>query len=130
MQAILARFRLTAPHTRRILKILLVSLLLLGIVAALLPGVGSSHFPYADKLMHATALFGFAVLLDLATPRSFWRWKAPVLLGYGACIEVVQAFTTWRSASLADLVADATGILLYWLVWRFALQRFLPHPHG
>lgn len=111
------------------MKFLFISLALLGIVVALLPG-GGEGFPYADKLMHAGALFGFAALLDLATPRSFWRWKFPVLLCYGAVIEVVQAFTTWRSASVADLVADAVGILLYWLVWRVALQRIVPHHNG
>ncbi|OQW98480.1 MAG: VanZ family protein [Thiothrix lacustris] len=129
MQAILARFRLNAPRTRLILKFLFVVLLLLGIVAALLPSSGGG-FPYADKIMHTGALFGFAVLLDLATPRSFWRWKVPVLLGYGALIEVVQSLTTWRSASLADLAADAGGILLYWVVWRLALQRLVPHNNG
>ena len=129
MQAILARFRLNAPRTRLILKFLFVALLLLGIVAALLPSSGGG-FPYADKIMHTGALVGFAVLLDLATPRSFWRWKVPVLLGYGALIEVVQSLTTWRSASLADLAADAGGILLYWVVWRLALQRLVPHNNG
>ncbi|MBO0612452.1 MAG: hypothetical protein RL122_2817 [Pseudomonadota bacterium] len=130
MQAILARFRLNAPRTRLILKFLFVALMLLGIVAALLPSSGESLLPYTDKFLHAGALFGFAVLLDLATPRHFWRWKVPVLLGYGALIEVVQSLTTWRSASLADLAADAGGILLYWVVWRLALQRLVPHNNG
>ncbi len=130
MQAIFSQLILNQPQIIRILKFLFIGLALLGIGAALLPGVGSNGFPHADKLMHATALFGFAVLLDLASPRSFWRWKAPVLLGYGALIEVLQAFTSWRSASLADLAADATGILLYWVVWRLALQRIVPHPQG
>ena len=130
MQAIFSQLILNQPQIIRILKFLFIGLALLGIGAALLPGVGSNGFPHADKLMHATALFGFAVLLDLASPRSFWRWKAPVLLGYGALIEVLQAFTSWRSASLADLAADATGILLYWILWRLALQRIVPHPQG
>ncbi len=130
MQAIFSQLILNQPQIIRILKFLFIGLALLGIGAALLPGVGSNGFPHADKLMHATALFGFSVLLDLASPRSFWRWKAPVLLGYGALIEVLQAFTSWRSASLADLAADATGILLYWILWRLALQRIVPHPQG
>lgn len=129
MEAILSRFLIVQPQTRLILKFLFVGLALLGLVAALLPG-GGGGFPYADKLMHAGALFGFAVLLDLATPRSFWRWKVPVLLFYGAFIEVVQALTTWRSASVADLAADAVGILLYWLLWRSILQRIVPHDNG
>lgn len=130
MQAIFSRFILNQLQNRRMIKFLFVGLALLGIVVALLPGVGGGGFPHADKLMHATALFGFAVLLDLATPRSFWRWKAPVLLSYGAFIELLQSFTTWRSASLADLAADAAGILLYWLLWRYAMQRLVPHANG
>lgn len=130
MQAILLQFKLKPPHIRLILKFFFLGLALLGIGAALLPGVGTGGFPNADKFMHAGALFGFAVLLDLATPRSFWRWKVPVLLGYGAFIELLQAFTTWRSASLADFAADASGILLYWLVGHKALQRQTPHQHG
>lgn len=129
MQAILSRLLIIQPQTRRILKLLFVGMALLGIVAALIPGSGGG-FPFADKLLHAGALFGFAALLDLATLRSFWRWKVPVLLGYGAFIEVLQALTTWRSASAADLMADAVGILLYWLWWRLALQRLVPHANG
>lgn len=129
MQAIFSLLLVIQPQTRRILKFLFVSMALLGIVAALMPGSGGG-FPYADKLMHAGALFSFTVLLDLATLRSFWHWKVPVLLGYGAFIEVLQAFTTWRSASVADFAADAVGILLYWLLWRLALQRLVPHANG
>ena len=125
MQAIFSQLGLSQPQNRFIMKFLFVGLALLGIGAALLPSVGSSGFPHADKLMHAGSLFGFAVLLDWATPRSFWGWKVPVLLGYGAFIELLQALTTWRSASLADFAADAAGVLLYWLLWRVVLQRFV-----
>jgi VanZ family protein len=130
MQDILSRFILNPRQTRLLLKFLFVALALLGMVAALLPGSGDDSFPHADKLLHAGALFGFALLLDLATTRSFWRWQVLILLCYGVFIEIVQGFTTWRSASLADLAADATGILLYWLLWRLALQRIVPHDNG
>ncbi|UOG92677.1 MAG: VanZ family protein [Candidatus Thiothrix sulfatifontis] len=129
MQAILSRFTVNPRQTRLLLKFLFVALCGLGIVAALLPG-GGQDLPYADKLMHAAALFGFALLLDLATTRSFWRWQVPILLCYGVFIEIVQGFTTWRSASLADVAADAAGILLYWVLWRLALQRAVPHDNG
>ncbi|OQX12533.1 MAG: VanZ family protein [Thiothrix lacustris] len=116
-------------QTRLLLKFLFVVLAGLGIVAALLPS-GGQGLPYADKLMHAGALFGFALLLDVATTRSFWRWQVPILLCYGVFIEIVQSFTTWRSASLADIAADAAGIGLYWLLWRLMLQRIVPHDNG
>lgn len=129
METILSRFLPVQPLTRQVLKFLFVTLALLGVVLALLPTSGEG-IPHADKLMHATALFGFALLLDLATPRSFWRWKVPVLLFYGAFIELAQAFTPWRSVSVADFVADTSGILLYWWLWRSALQAYIPHDHG
>ncbi|WMP15711.1 VanZ family protein [Thiothrix lacustris] len=125
MQAIFSQLGLSQPQTRLIMKFLFVGLALLGIGVALLPGISTGDFPNSDKFMHAGALFGFAVLLDWATPRSFWGWKVPVLLGYGAFIELLQALTTWRSASLADFAADAAGVLLYWLLWRVVLQRFV-----
>lgn len=83
-----------------------------------------------DKIVHALVFCGFAFLLDITTPRSFWLWKLPLLLSYGACIEIFQALTPWRSFSIADFVADATGILLYWLLWKTVLQRYIAHPNG
>lgn len=129
MQEIVSRFTLNPRQIRLLLKFLFVALALLGIVVALLPG-GGQGFPHADKLLHAGALFGFALLLDLSTTRSFWRWQVPILLCYGGLIEIVQGFTTWRSASWADFAADAAGILLYWVVWRLALRRIVPHDNG
>lgn len=127
MKAVLALVH--QPPTRRIFKILFVGLAVIGLIAALMPtaGVGVTH---ADKALHAAALFCFALLLDLASLRRFWQWKVPVLLAYGALIEVAQSFTPWRFFSGADFVADAAGILLYWLVWKHFLQDMIPHPNG
>ncbi|MDD5393501.1 MAG: VanZ family protein [Thiothrix sp.] len=119
MQAILSRLLAIQPPTRRVVKIVFLCLMAIGLVLALLPMDGMGlEFNNRDKLAHAAAFFGFAFLLDLATLRSFWYWKAPLLLSYGAVIEILQAFTPWRSFSVADWAADALGILLYWLVWR------------
>lgn len=129
METILNRLLAHSSHLRSGLKFLFVSLVLIGLVAALVPmhGVEINNF---DKLMHAGAMFGFAFLLDLATPRSFWRWKVPVLLSYGAIIEFVQLFTPWRSFSVLDFLADAAGVLLYWVVWRLILKRYIEHVNG
>lgn len=131
MQAILSRLLAEQPQLRKALKFLFISLILVGLVVALMPMRGINlDVDHADKLIHGTVFFGFAFLLDLATARSFWRWKVPLLLFYGAFIEILQAFTPWRSFSVADFAADATGLLLYWLLWRVWLQRYLPHANG
>jgi hypothetical protein len=119
MKTVLTTLLTLQPQARRRLKFLFLCLAAIGLAVALLPMDGMGlEFNNRDKLAHAGAFFGFAMLLDMATLRRFWYWKAPVLLAYGALIEVLQAFVPWRSFSLADLAADALGILLYWLVWR------------
>lgn len=132
METILSRLSLLslrAPEIRRIARFLFIGLVLAGIVMALIPakGIEINHF---DKLLHTSALFGFAFLLDIATPRSFWRWKVPLLLGYGALIEVLQAFTPWRAFSVADFAADVLGVCLYWLLWYTVLKPYIAHPQG
>lgn len=116
-------------QTRPLLKRLYIALLLAGTVVALLP-ISGLETHNADKVMHILSFFGFAALLDLVSLRSFWHWKVPLLLSYGAFIEIAQALTPWRSFSVADFVADAIGVLLYWLLWKQVLQRMIPHPQG
>lgn len=118
------------PQTRQILKLLFVGLILAGLATALMPIHGIDLSNGKDKIVHALVFFSFASLLDIATPRSFWRWKLPLLLSYGAGIEILQALTPWRSFSFADFAADAIGVLLYWLLWKKVLHRFIAHPNG
>ncbi|TXH70187.1 MAG: VanZ family protein [Thiothrix sp.] len=113
-------FNLPAPKRRLLMQLFLV-LLGLGLVVALLPSPDTG-VKLNDKLMHASAFFAYAVLLDMASTRDFWRFQVPLLIGYGALIEVLQFFMPWRTFSLLDLVADAGGVMLYWLVFRIALK--------
>ena len=70
-----------------------------------------------DKANHALA---FAVLLGLG------RWSYPgrivpllvALLAFGTLIEVLQSLTSYRTAEWADLLADAVGLGLGWLMTR------------
>ena len=116
------------PSTRiRILfKAFFLAALVVGTILALIPssGMGVKHL---DKVQHALAFFSLAALLDIASLRRYWQWKVPLLLGYGAMIEVLQAFLPWRSFSVADWFADALGLGLYWLVWWWLLKNRLPH---
>lgn len=76
-----------------------------------------------DKLIHIIVFFGFAFLMDLSTSKEpFWLWKVLPLFMYGVFVEIIQYFTPDRTFSLLDMVADLTGIVLYFclkfiLIW-------------
>ncbi len=66
---------------------------------------------YGDKLLHASAFFALAFLTDMSFPsRRHLLGKVIFLLGFGILIEWIQSFLPWRSADVADFLADCTGI--------------------
>jgi len=79
-----------------------------------------------DKLNHLLAFAGPMFAGLAALPRHRWAaicWLALGLLAWGAALELAQGWLPPRTASLADLLADAVGMLLgaafYALVWRW-----------
>lgn len=111
------------PSWRRGLAWFTGILMALGLVIALVPSdYIETGFEISDKIQHLVAFFGFALLIDMASTRSFWRFQVPLLLAYGALVEILQAFTPWRFFSVADFAADVAGVLLYWLLFRALLQ--------
>ncbi len=126
MYSLLHRLRTTLQSTPRYLysfRVFCIGLLALGLVVAL----SHSPLPVADlandKIQHATAFFIFAALFHLAWPRSFWLFVFAPLLAYGGLIEIFQGMTTWRSMSWGDVVADATGLLLYYAVYKLIITK-------
>lgn len=111
-----------APHQRRWLMQFFIVMLVIGLAVALSPSPDKVGITLNDKVMHIFSFFAYAALFDMASSRSFWRFQVPILLAYGVLIEILQSFTTWRSGSLLDFVADAAGILLYWLLLRVLLK--------
>lgn len=89
-----------------------------------LPDVG---FPGADKLQHGVgyaAMSAYAAML-FATRRARWT-AAAGLLAFGIAIELAQgAFTVDRSSELADVFANAAGIVAGLLVGRTRLALLL-----
>lgn len=93
-----------------------------------LPQVG---FIATDKLLHALAFGGLAVLVARAT--HWFRSELPIrkklFLGAlgssfaGMMLEVLQAFTSFRSADLWDWVADTVGAVLAVLACQGLLVR-------
>jgi len=98
-------------------RMVVITLMLLGIWVA----TEKLEFPpdvnINDKLIHIVVFFGFAVLVDLSSSRKpFWLWKGLPLLGYGIAIEIMQYFTPFRSFSVMDMIADFAGILIYFVL--------------
>jgi VanZ family protein len=86
-----------------------------------LPG---PDFALADKVWHAGAFGGLALLLARLPLQWGIRGLAAARLGaltsalLGGALEVLQAFTRYRSADFADFVADALGAALAYAALR------------
>jgi len=118
-------------------------LALIGVIAASaylgwLPIWQLFKWPYADKVMHFLLVGGIAFwvvggwgdrrlrLGALSLPLAV---TVPLLLA--ALEEGAQAFSPRRNADVADLAADAAGLVVFWLVGRGLLSKGLlgdPEP--
>ena len=116
----LRRIALFKVSTRAVV----ITLMILGLWVATSKLEFDTSFNISDKIIHAVVFFGFAMLLDLSSSRHpFWLWKGLPLLAYGVFVEVLQYFTPFRSFSVLDMVADFSGIMLYFLL-KMALIQF------
>lgn len=90
---------------------------LLVLVLALIPTV--PHLPTTgwDKANHLLAFLVLAWLGYQAFPQRLIAVLFGLLL-YGVVIEVLQSFTLYRTSDWHDLLADALGLLLFWLLLR------------
>jgi VanZ family protein len=86
--------------------------ILLLLPPALLPALGSANESGLDKAGH---VFLFLVLAALAVAPARTRTRHPLLaaalggLAFGGLLELLQGALGWRSAELADLLADGIG---------------------
>lgn len=92
-----------------------------------LPG---PEFKWADKVWHLVAFGGLAGLGSRALRHygrealAAARDAALASATLGGLLEVLQSFTAYRAAELADLVADSLGAALAYLLLR-RLARYL-----
>lgn len=81
-----------------------------------------------DKLAHAMAYFGFAILSGTIARR---HWQLLVLLFgcacYGLLMEYLQSLTTYRQPSLADMLANITGLATGYMLLQ-AVNYLRPLP--
>jgi len=98
--------------------------------SALTPS-GSSYFfnfPNGDKVLHASAFFTLSFLLNRSSSSTSHRIRNMLsLLSFGILIEFLQSFTSYRTVSFGDVVADLVGILLfqatYFILKKIQLKR-------
>ncbi|MBA2410212.1 MAG: VanZ family protein [Gammaproteobacteria bacterium] len=95
-------------------RIALLLMLTAGVYLAAVEGGPVAAADVNDKIVHLTAFFVLALCADYAFPRRRFDWFTVLqLLSYGLLIEVMQLFIPYRSFSLADLAADAAGLVIY-----------------
>ncbi|WP_049902352.1 VanZ family protein [Halococcus agarilyticus] len=97
------------------------------------PTMGPFGIVGADKWTHALAyagLTGTLLYASVSSNRDGSRVVLAVVLavGFGIGVELVQWPIPYRTASVADAIADAVGALLLALAWRSfgRLVRFVP----
>ena len=83
--------------------------LLLITVLSLIPISGTG---VNDKWSHLLTYLFLAVWFSLLLQQKQLAWLALGLLIFGIVIEALQSLTSYRSAELGDIAANATGILL------------------
>lgn len=77
----------------------------------------------SDKFYHGLAFFALSSLANISFPKSgFTLYQYLPLFLYGILIELVQYFLPYRSFSIADILADAMGIFLYYIIFRIFLS--------
>ncbi len=70
-----------------------------------------------DKVGHILAFILLGLLAQQAFPRHRMNWILYAwLLAYGLAIELIQYFIPERSFSLLDLAADATGLVVAFIL--------------
>ncbi|RLV60248.1 hypothetical protein D5018_08065 [Parashewanella curva] len=67
-----------------------------------------------DKVGHFGSFFALA-WLTYGAFKPKWYWLTSALAAYALLIEVIQGFLPYRSASLADFIADLAGVAAFYI---------------
>ena len=95
-------------------------------ILSFLPGSGMPDVPGSDKWHHALAYFACMFFWGQCYLAPAQRLKlAIIFILMGALIECLQGLTDYRSFEWLDMLADAVGVVLAWLVVtvQLAIQR-------
>ena len=96
------------------------------VVLSLIPAPPKVDVAHADKVEHLLAygslMFWFGQLYPRAAVRIAY---AALWIAMGVAIEYLQRWTGYRMFDVADMLANALGVLIGWAVARFT-PTFLP----
>lgn len=122
---------LTPNHVVTTSRAVLIAGALTAAVLMLGPWPGLEQvFGLSDKAAHAIAFGGLVAVSFVAFPRMRRNDLALAAVMLGASVEVAQLFTADRSASLADLGADALGVGVVYLSSQIEGLRKLARDKG
>ncbi|WP_020407416.1 VanZ family protein [Hahella ganghwensis] len=96
----------------RLSSVMVYALLAVGYLSAIVPAKYTPVATLNDKLVHLCAFAGLFVLLRVTHRQLHLTTLVVGLLSYGLAVEIHQWFLPFRSFSLADLLADAIGIMI------------------
>jgi VanZ family protein len=86
---------------------------LLVIWASLRTGGGPQPIEHFDKVMHFSFYGLFTVIAaGCTTQRKAFIWLSVFIAFYGALMEVFQSFVPSRFMSIADIVANTSGVII------------------
>jgi VanZ family protein len=96
-----------------------VAILIFGLMRT--GAIVAMNFKASDKVLHGLVFGGLAVLAYRLSSRLWLRrsnlWHAGLGVVcatiFGVLLEILQFFTTYRSAEFADIAADFTGAILF-----------------
>ncbi|MGS0683010.1 VanZ family protein [Shewanella sp. 125m-7] len=101
---------------------LAITLILVSYLVFSKPNYYPTGIPNFDKIGHVGSFFVLSYLTFLAF-KPKWYTLAVILAGYAVFIEIVQSQLSYRSASVADFIADMIGISLFysthWIYCRY-----------
>ncbi|MDQ3774012.1 MAG: hypothetical protein M3461_06415 [Pseudomonadota bacterium] len=113
------------PRLRRAWAVIGWALVFLTIVLSLRPSPVAFAAGNLDKLMHVLTYATLTLWFIQLAPAERWIRIALWFVGMGVAIEIAQDQTAYRYCSFADMVANATGIVIALLAARYGLSNLL-----
>ena len=115
------------PEQRKIFypRFLFLNALLLVFIIATLPGKTPpvDDFTWLDKLFHAATFLILAILMRFANFKLAWWLDFIILFCFGVFIEFVQQFVPLRTADYFDILANAIGLIIFYLSY-FVISKY------
>ena len=99
---------------KRFFQLMFITLILLSLILSLSSSGPAAPVELNDKVIHCFSYFMLIMMLDFS-----WRsgeklfLKFVVVLTYSCLIEYAQGFIPGRDMSIADIVANGVGALLF-----------------